>query len=491
MSGPGQEMIELFLQEASEHLQFLREYSGILQDPYPLQDDVERLYISAHGLAGTAGTYGYRLFSEVASKLAHIFQYAMNATISPDATGPLVEFISEAVAVLESDLLMISQNSVEAEDDITSFKQRYPFAFQASTHATEPEPEATGVVADQEPQPEVHDAVQVTDTAARAVEDEADKLPDIEEDGVLPLEVLEFFVPEVEEHLQVITECLLALEANPNSDDINRLFRAMHTIKGSAAQVGMQRISRVAHKAEDLIGKLRDGELNPSAQIVDLCLDSVDILKKLVYRQWTDDAAFQKAVKSLWVRIDRMVPAEKEEEPVAAEPKKVEAKPAPVPPPPPAPAASNLPHVAPAQPATVTAGDDILDIDLEPVAPEVPVVAAPPIAPTPHFASPAPAATVPPRVAPQPPAPPAPVRAPSTQPAASAPVVPPQVAKPAAVAPAVASSAAPIAPRVAPAPKVGEVPALAGPAPETKEEEAEAAPRREAPASIAQSKSVR
>src|SRR5208282_3478977 len=112
MNGPSPEMIELFLQEASEHLQFLREYSGILQDPYPLYEDIERLYISAHGVAGTGGTYGYPLFHEVASKLAHIFQYAMNATISPEATVPLVEFIYEAIAVLESDLIMISANSV-------------------------------------------------------------------------------------------------------------------------------------------------------------------------------------------------------------------------------------------------------------------------------------------------------------------------------------------------------------------------------------------
>ena len=88
MTTPGQEFVELFLQEASEHLQFLREYSGILQDPYPVPDDVERLYISAHTLGGTSASYGYPLFSEVAGKLAHIFQYAMNATITPEAAGP-------------------------------------------------------------------------------------------------------------------------------------------------------------------------------------------------------------------------------------------------------------------------------------------------------------------------------------------------------------------------------------------------------------------
>src|SRR5438477_2699832 len=135
---PNQEFAEVFLQEASEHLQFLREYSGILQDPYPVPDDVERLYISAHTLGGTSASYGYPLFSEVAGKLAHIFQYAMNATITPEAAGPIVEFISEGIAVLESDLLMISANGVESEEEIAAFKQRYSFAFDGIASTPQP-----------------------------------------------------------------------------------------------------------------------------------------------------------------------------------------------------------------------------------------------------------------------------------------------------------------------------------------------------------------
>src|SRR3954471_14666172 len=122
-------MIEVFLQEASEHLQFLREYSGLLQDPYPVPEDVERLYISAHTLTGTSASYGFPLFSEVADKLSHVFQYAMHASVGEEAAAPLVEFISEAVAVLESDLILISTNGVENTDDINAFKVKYPFAF--------------------------------------------------------------------------------------------------------------------------------------------------------------------------------------------------------------------------------------------------------------------------------------------------------------------------------------------------------------------------
>src|SRR5215469_6123760 len=98
----------------------------------------------------------------------------------------------------------------------------------------------------------------------------------------------------------------------------------MHTVKGSAAQVGLHRISHVAHRAEDLIGRLRDGDLKPSAEIIDICLEAVDVLKKFLYRQWTDEAAMQSAVHALLARIARLVPPERLEDeiegPVAAPP---------------------------------------------------------------------------------------------------------------------------------------------------------------------------
>src|SRR5205823_11745547 len=136
--------------------------------------------------------------------------------------------------------------------------------------------------------------------------------PLLPDDGDVPAEILEFFVPEAEEHLQVVTDCLLSLETNPSPEEINRLLRAMHTVKGSAAQVGLQRISRVAHRAEDLIGRLRDGALRPSAEIIDICLEAVDILKKFLYRQWPDEQATQAAVQPLFARIGRLVPEEQE-----------------------------------------------------------------------------------------------------------------------------------------------------------------------------------
>jgi chemosensory pili system protein ChpA (sensor histidine kinase/response regulator) len=318
LNGQGAEFVEIFLQEASERLQFLREYSGILQDAYPRPEDIERLHIAAHTLAGTSASYGFPLFSEISSKLAHIFQYAMNATIAADAAVPLVEFISEAVALLESDLIMISTNAMESEEDIGVFKQRYPFAFQISV----------ALPTEERPQPpQAATSASNAENPAAVVAEKLSQAPIVEipyeplpPDGEVPAEVLEFFVPEAEEHLQVVTHCLLSLETNPSSEQIHRLLRAMHTIKGSAAQVGLHRISHVAHRAEDLIGRLREGELRPSAEIIDICLDAVDTLKKFLYHQWPDDAAMQSSIQGLFARISRLVPPEKEEGAAATTP---------------------------------------------------------------------------------------------------------------------------------------------------------------------------
>jgi len=311
VSTPGAEFVEVFLQEASEHLQFLREYSGILQDPYPVPEDIQRLYISSHTLEGSSGSYGYPLFREVASKLSHIFQYATNALIAPDATAALVEFISEGIAVLESDLLMISANGVENVEEIAAFKQRYAFAFEPVAQTPQLVPEYVAPVHLHQT-PDLPLAAEHVPTAPPATPEsliqeapaaKPSEVSDLESDGEIAPEILEFFVPEAEEHLQVVQDCLLGIETSSDPETVHRLFRSMHTIKGSAAQVGLHRISRVAHSAEDLIGRVRDGEIKPTQQVIDLCLESADAIKKFVYGQWPDESTLQSSVKSLLSRL--------------------------------------------------------------------------------------------------------------------------------------------------------------------------------------------
>jgi chemosensory pili system protein ChpA (sensor histidine kinase/response regulator) len=304
VSMPDREAVEVFLQEASEHLQYLREYVSVLQEVDPRREDLERLYIAAHTLAGTSGSYGFPRFSEVAGKLAHVFQYAQNATLGDDLHGPLTEFLSDGISVLETDLLEISDTGEETVEDIAAFKERYRFAFPVESAPPSYAPPAA-------PADEAVAEPEVAFTGSYF-----DFLP---ADDDVPDEILEFFQPEAEEHLQVVSDCLISLEGNNNPDEINRLFRAIHTVKGSAAQVGLKRLGAIAHRVEDLIGRLRDAEIEPSPAVVDLCLASVDVLKKTLHRQWADESEMRAEVDSLLGRIAEFAPLEPEEADAVAE----------------------------------------------------------------------------------------------------------------------------------------------------------------------------
>jgi chemosensory pili system protein ChpA (sensor histidine kinase/response regulator) len=299
LSIPEREAVELFLQEASEHLQYLREYVSVLQEIEPRREDLERLYIAAHTLNGTSASYGFPKFSEIAGKLAHVFQYSLNATLGEDLHGPLTEFLSDGISLLETDLLEISDTGNENVEDITAFKERYRFAFPV-----EPVPlnlAARDAAADDE---------SAEGPQAGVTGSYFDALPVDDEVGP---EILEFFQPEAEEHLQVVSDCLISLEGNNNPEEINRLFRAIHTVKGSAAQVGLKRLGAIAHRVEDLIGRLRDGEIEPSPAVVDICLESVDVLKKTLHQQWADESEMRNGVDSLLNRIAEFAPVEIEE----------------------------------------------------------------------------------------------------------------------------------------------------------------------------------
>jgi chemosensory pili system protein ChpA (sensor histidine kinase/response regulator) len=304
MSMPEREAVETFLQEAAEHLQCLREYVGVLQDHEPRREDVERLYISAHTLSGTSASYGYPRFSEVAAKLAHVFQYALSVSLGSDLHGPLTEFLSDGISLLETDLLEISDTGNEVVDDIAAFKDRYRFAFptEAPRFAI---PESAADLSQESVSTGNSEIAEAAETGSYF-----DSLPT---DDEVPDEILEFFQPEAEEHLQIVSDCLISLEGSNNPEEINKLFRAIHTVKGSAAQVGLKRLGAIAHRVEDLIGRLRDGELDPSPSVIDVCLESVDILKKTLHRQFLDDAEMRAVVDSLLGRIAEFAPADGDE----------------------------------------------------------------------------------------------------------------------------------------------------------------------------------
>jgi two-component system chemotaxis sensor kinase CheA len=96
-------------------------------------------------------------------------------------------------------------------------------------------------------------------------------------------EELREFLVESNENLDRLDQDLLSLEADPESSEtISSIFRTVHTIKGTCGFLGFERLGKVAHEGENLLTKLRDGELAMNDAIADALLALEDALRAMI-----------------------------------------------------------------------------------------------------------------------------------------------------------------------------------------------------------------
>ncbi|MBI4667171.1 MAG: chemotaxis protein CheW [Nitrospinae bacterium] len=103
--------------------------------------------------------------------------------------------------------------------------------------------------------------------------------------GLDDSELLNEIILESKEHLSRIEPDLLSLEKNLgdiSADLVNRLFRTMHSIKGGFAFMGLLNISSLAHSMENALARLRDGQIQPTPELVDALLAGVDKTSELL-----------------------------------------------------------------------------------------------------------------------------------------------------------------------------------------------------------------
>ena len=102
------------------------------------------------------------------------------------------------------------------------------------------------------------------------------------------------FVIESNEHLADVENQLLAIEAggaDVDADLVNTVFRAVHSVKGAAGFLGLETISRLAHSLENVLNKIRGGEMAPTSESTDVMLRSADTLRTLI-NEWTTSNDF-------------------------------------------------------------------------------------------------------------------------------------------------------------------------------------------------------
>ncbi len=91
------------------------------------------------------------------------------------------------------------------------------------------------------------------------------------------------FLIEATEILEQLEESLLELEESPdNIELVGSVFRALHTIKGSGAMFGFDRVSSFTHEVETVFDEVRSGNMQVSRELIDLTLASRDIIRGML-----------------------------------------------------------------------------------------------------------------------------------------------------------------------------------------------------------------
>ena len=254
-----QGLINIFATEAADGLLKVASTLDPRDGSAPTQQSLREHFIVAHGLTGSAGLYGFEGCANLAKILARILEQA--GTIPEEDWGKKVPILRDMVTTLRNQIDHINQEGREDPTIFDDLKARYR---QLLDETTAPAPEAAA------PEPE----------HSTAAQPDSYFIPPMEAD------VLEFFVPEAQEYLEAITACLLRLEKSPeDKDTIHKLFRAAHTLKGSAFTVGIQVIGDMTHHMEDIMGAIREGRMRVTSELTDVFFRAVDEVRLLLGRE--------------------------------------------------------------------------------------------------------------------------------------------------------------------------------------------------------------
>ncbi len=96
-------------------------------------------------------------------------------------------------------------------------------------------------------------------------------------------DLLQEFLTESNESISELDVQLVQFEQNPNDEGLlSSIFRLVHTIKGTCGFLGLPRLEAVAHAGENVLGKIRDGELEVTPEAISLILACIDAIKDIL-----------------------------------------------------------------------------------------------------------------------------------------------------------------------------------------------------------------
>ncbi len=284
------DIFESFLIETKEILEKLDSDLMKLESEPQNPDLLNDIFRSFHTIKGTSGFLGLVKLQKVTHKLEDILnklrkgEVVLNDEIM-DAILKGFDSINELLAIIETE-----KNEDYDTDEVISLLVSVLDNMNGKTSSAETQAGATEDNTEENESGE-EKAPQNEPATAEAPEPQPEQTPQVEEPvGDYSMlqdpemnEIFESFVVETKEILEKLDLDLVKLESEPeNKDLLNEIFRSFHTIKGTSGFLGLVKLQKVTHKLEDILNKLRKGEVLLNDEIMDGILKGYDVITELL-----------------------------------------------------------------------------------------------------------------------------------------------------------------------------------------------------------------
>lgn len=265
------EIVNEFLVESYENLDQLdQDLISLEQSPGDL-NILSSIFRTIHTIKGTCGFIGFTKLESV----AHIGENLLGKlrdgelALNPARTSSLlamVDAIRQMLSCIENDA---NEGTVDYSGLVETLTR-----LQSDDGADTTEPATVKA--------EVKEEVAPVAAAEPAAETPEPIQPSAEIDEDMEPIVNEFLV-ESYENLDRLDKDLIELEQDPgNTETLSSIFRTIHTIKGTCGFIGLHKLEKVAHVGENLLGKLRDGELTLNPPRTSALLAMVDAIRHML-----------------------------------------------------------------------------------------------------------------------------------------------------------------------------------------------------------------
>ncbi|RKX93464.1 MAG: chemotaxis protein CheA [Spirochaetes bacterium] len=133
-------------------------------------------------------------------------------------------------------------------------------------------------------------------------------------------ELLKDFYVEAELQVEGLEQNILVLENDPgNSDAVDEIFRAAHTLKGAAATVQMNELASFTHLVEDVLDEIRSGNISIDEAVIDVLLGSIDVIKAMLEAR-SSGGVYEEDISSIKDGLSRILEGKDASTPKVEEP---------------------------------------------------------------------------------------------------------------------------------------------------------------------------